>query len=105
VIDAAAAASVAALYGDATPVTVEDTSAVLALVDERRANLSQQRVRAVNQLHVLLRDLLAGGAPTALTADRAAQLLRTVRPAGPVERIRKQLARAPRTALHCGPLE
>jgi hypothetical protein len=58
VIDAAAAASVAALYDDATPVTVEDTSTVLALLDERRTNLSQQRVRAVNQLHALLRELL-----------------------------------------------
>ncbi|HZB29300.1 MAG TPA: IS110 family transposase [Streptosporangiaceae bacterium] len=93
VIDAAAAASVAALYDDAAPVTVEDTSTVLALLGERRTNLSQQRVRAVNQLHALLRDLLAGGAPTSLTADQAAQLLRAVRPAGPVEQTRKQLAR------------
>lgn len=93
VIDAAAAASVAALYGECTPVTAEGTSTVLALLEERRTNLCQQRVRAINQLHALLRDLLPGGAPTSLTADRAAQLLRAVRPAGPVERTRKQLAR------------
>jgi transposase len=39
VIDAAAAASVAALAGDATPVQVEDSTTVFALLDERRANL------------------------------------------------------------------
>lgn len=93
VIDAAAAASVAALQGDATPVTTEDTATVLALLDERRVNLSTQRTRLVNQLHALLRDLLPGGAPTQLTADQASALLRPIRPAGAVERARKQLAR------------
>ena len=57
VIDAAAAASVAALAGDTTPVPVEDLSTVLALLDERRANLAPQRTRLVNQLHALLRRL------------------------------------------------
>jgi hypothetical protein len=39
VIDAAAAVSVAALHGDATPVTIEDHTTVFALLEERRANL------------------------------------------------------------------
>ena len=34
----------------------------------------------MNRLHVLLTQLLPGGAPRQLTADTAAQLLRTVRP-------------------------
>src|SRR5665811_1187386 len=51
VIDAAAAASVAALYGDAVEVTPDDETTVFALLEERRANISAQRVRAVNQLH------------------------------------------------------
>lgn len=55
-------------------------------------NLAQSRVRLVNQLHALLRELLAGGAPTDLSAAPAATLLRRVRPAGDVERIRKQIA-------------
>jgi transposase len=93
VIDAAAAASVAALHGNATTVDAEDVTTVLALLDERRVNLAQQRVRLVNQLHALLRDLLPGGAPTQLTADQAATLLRAVRPAGAAEQTRKQLAR------------
>jgi transposase len=91
-IDAAAAACVAALQGDARPLEAEGTADALGLLDERRANLSQARVRAVNQLHALLRALLAGGAPTGLSATAAAALLRTVRPVGEVDRVCKQLA-------------
>jgi transposase len=93
VIDAAAAASVAALTGDASPVVVEDLSTVLALLDERRANLAAHRTRLVNQLHALLRDLIPGGADTDLTATAAARVLAAVRPVGPAEATRKQLAR------------
>jgi transposase len=93
VIDAAAAASVAALHGDATPVLAEDTATVLGLLDERRNNLITQRTRLVNQLHSLLRDLLPGGADTSLTAAAAFRLLAGIRPVGPGEAARKQLAR------------
>jgi len=57
VIDASAAASVAALQGDAHEVAAEDHTTLFALLEERRANLAAQRVRAVNQLHALMRDL------------------------------------------------
>jgi len=93
VIDAAAAASVAALQGEANPVLTEDLTTVLALLDERRNNVVTQRTRLVNQLHALFRDLMPGGAPTDLTATIASRLLTGVRPAGPVETARKQLAR------------
>jgi transposase len=93
VIDAAAAASVAALRGDANPVVADDLTTVLALLDERRDNMVTQRTRLINQLHALLRDLLPGGAPTALTAVDASRLLTGVRPAGPIEAARKHLAR------------
>ena len=56
VIDAAAAASVAALQGEANPVVVEDITTVLALLDERRSNVTAQRTRLVNQLHAVFRD-------------------------------------------------
>lgn len=92
VIDAAAAASVAALHGDATVVTGEDHTTVFALLEERRANLAAQRVRAANQLHAVLRDLVAGGAALAITAKSASTMLRTVRPASPSEKVRKELA-------------
>ncbi|MCC5951539.1 MAG: IS110 family transposase [Acidimicrobiia bacterium] len=92
VIDAAAAASVAALHGDATPVAAEDHTTVFALLEERRANLAAQRVRVANQLHAVLRDLVPGGAEVALTAKAAAAMLRCVRPASACERARKDLA-------------
>ena len=95
VIDAAAAASVAALAGDATPIPVEDLTTVLALLDERRANLAAHRTRLVNQLHALLRDLIPGGADTDLTATAATRLLAAVRPVGAVETARKQLCPRP----------
>lgn len=91
-IDAAAAACVAAFQGDARPLAAEGISDALAVLDERRVNLAQGRVRAVNQLHALLRALLAGGAPTDLSAANAAALLRSVRPSGEVERVRKAVA-------------
>ncbi|MFC8015767.1 IS110 family RNA-guided transposase [Streptomyces cinereoruber] len=91
-IDAAAAATVACLHGDGRDVEPEDHTTALALLDERRVNLAQARVRTVNQLHALLRDLLPGGAPAQLSADQAGALLRTVRPAGDVESVRKDIA-------------
>ena len=74
-IDAAAAAGVAALQGDAYPLHPEGSTDALALLDERRTNISQARVRAANQLHTLLRALLAGSAPRELSAAKAEKLL------------------------------
>src|SRR5687767_12997822 len=81
------------MQGDANPVLAEDTTTVLALLDERRTNVATQRTRLVNQLHAVFRDLLPGGAPKGLTATLASGLLAGIRPAGPVEAARKQLAR------------
>ena len=93
VIDAAAAASVAALQGDASLVVAEDTNGGVCFVEKSgERNVAAQRVRSVNQLHALLRDLIPGGAPTALKANTAATLLRKVRPKKPPEAIRKALA-------------
>ncbi|MDV6278872.1 transposase, partial [Rhodococcus erythropolis] len=92
-IDAAAAACVAALQGDARPVTPEGPADILAILDERRTNLSGSRTRLVNQLHALLRQLLAGGAPTSLTATGATALLRTFRAKSEIDRIRVGLCR------------
>jgi transposase len=92
-IDAAAAASVAALQGDARRIYPESTSDALALLDERRVNLSHSRTRTTNQLHALLRELLAGGAPTSLTPKKAAAALHGFRPKTEPDRIRTQLAK------------
>ncbi|MGW0182600.1 IS110 family transposase [Nocardia sp. NPDC003345] len=92
-IDAAAAACVAALHGDARPVHTETHADSLALLDERRKNLSSSRTRSVNQLHALLRELLPGGAPTDLTATKAAIILRGLRPVTVTDRVRKSLTK------------
>lgn len=92
VIDAAAAACVAAAQGDATPVAAEGAETVFSLLEEHRANIAEQRVRAVNQLHAILRDLVPGGASTQLSADQAATVLRRLRPASPAEVTRKNVA-------------
>jgi transposase len=92
-IDAAAAASVAAVQGDARPVRAETSADALALLDERRVNLSHSRTRSVNQLHALLRELMAGGAPTSLTPARATAAIRSIRPRTDTDRIRVQLAK------------
>jgi transposase len=52
-----------------------------------------QRTRLANQLHALLSDLVPRGAPTDLTAPIASRILASIRPSGPVETARKQLAR------------
>lgn len=92
-IDAAAAASVAALQGDARQVFPETTADSLALLDERRVNLSHSKTRTVNQLHALFRDLMAGGAPTSLTAASATAALRGFRPRTGPDRVRVELAK------------
>lgn len=100
VIDAAAAASVAALTGEANAVGVEDLSTVLSMLDERRTNLTRQRTRLVNQLHALLRDLLPGGVDTHLSADKAAAALGAVEPVGVVETARVGLGEDLVAELH-----
>jgi transposase len=79
VLDSSAAASVAALQGDASAVGAEGETTAFALLEQRRSNLAARRVRLVNQLHALLRDLVPGGAKTALSAAAAAAILRRVR--------------------------
>lgn len=54
--------------------------------------LLRNGVRVANQLHAVLRDLVPGGAALAITAKSASTLLRSVRPASPCERTRKELA-------------
>jgi len=71
----------------------DDTAGVLRLLADRRDELNQERRRVNNRLHRLLRDLVAGGAPTPLTVELADRLLRRVRPATPADQQRKALAR------------
>jgi hypothetical protein len=65
----------------------------LRLLSERRDDLAGERTRILNWLYGLLGDLLPGGAPTDLTADKAAALLRSLRPATATAPCRRELAR------------
>jgi len=73
-------------------VGVEDHTAVIGLLIDRYDGLVSARTQATCRLHVVLRELVAGGAPRGLSANRAAKLLRSVHPAGLVAIEPKRLA-------------
>ena len=66
-------------------VRVDDHSAVIRMLVDRYDDLTGLRTQAACRLHVALRELIAGGAPKRLSADRAARMLRSVRPVGVAE--------------------
>jgi transposase len=87
------AVAVAGLRGhDLQVVRPEDGVAVLKMLSDRRQQLVEQRIAAINRLHDVLQDLLPGGASTRLTATKALEILATITPHGPVERTRKDIA-------------
>jgi transposase len=92
-LDALATALAASRTGQLAQVDAEAASEVLRLLSERREDLVAERTRALNRLHALLRDLLPGGVAGPLSADRAARILRGVRPKGGASaRLRRRLA-------------
>ena len=87
------AVAVAGLRGhDLQVVVPEDTVAVLKMLSDRRQQLVEQRIAAVNRLHDVLQDLLPGGASTRLTASKAMEILAGVEVATAVQRTRKLIA-------------
>lgn len=66
-------------------------TALRALV-EHRDDLVKTRTQTVNRLHVLLTHLTPAGAPRGLTADRAAEILRQIRPREPAAKTLRSLA-------------
>jgi transposase len=91
-IDARATAVAARDADELHAVESEDLPTVIGMLNERRNNLVTQRTRTANQLHALLRDLVAGGLDGELTAATAAQTLRSIRPSTIVVEQRKHLA-------------
>src|SRR5215212_8824590 len=91
-VDALATALAASRNERLAAVDPEDSSEVLRLLSERREDLVTERTRALNRLHGLLRDLLPGGVSGKLSADRAARILRSIRPQRSSSRIRRRLA-------------
>jgi transposase len=90
--DALAAAIAGLRHCGLRAVRVDDHSAVIRMLVDRYDDLTGLRTQAACRLHASLRELVAGGAPRRLSADRAARLLRSVRPVGPAEIERKRLA-------------
>jgi transposase len=70
----------------------DDHATVLRLLVGRYDDLVALRTQGACRLHAVLRELVAGGAPRRLSADRAAKLLRRVHPDGLVALERKRLA-------------
>jgi transposase len=75
-----------------TEAGTEGRAEVLRLLTERREDLVAERTRALNRLHVLLRDLLSDPVGKKLSADAAAELLRRARPDHAAGRTRRRLA-------------
>jgi transposase len=57
-----------------------DHAAVLRLLAKRNLDLSRERNRTVNRLHVMLSELVPGGIPKELTVSRAVALLEATTP-------------------------
>jgi transposase len=92
-LDALATALAASRNERLAAVDPEADSEVLRLLSERREDLVAERTRALNRLHGLLRDLVPGGVAGKLSADRAARILRGMRPRGGASaRLRRRLA-------------
>jgi Transposase len=83
----------------------------LKLLTEHCRELVVARTRAACRLHRLLRELIPGGAPRELSAERAARMLRSARPNDPARLMRRDIAtgrprRTPRAGCgrRCDPL-
>jgi len=70
-----------------------DHAAVLRLLAKRNLDLSRERNRTANRLHVVLCELVPGGIAKELTVSRAVSLLETVEPAMAVDQARYEMAR------------
>jgi transposase len=66
------------------PVVIDEAVLALRALVDHRDDLVKTRTQTLNRLHGLLTQLIPAGAPTRLTADTAAHLLRTVRPQTPM---------------------
>ena len=63
-----------------TSAAVECTVTALRAIVEHRDDLVKTRTQTINRLHVVLTNLIPAGAQRDLTAERAAELLRGIRP-------------------------
>jgi len=71
---------------------VDETIVALRALVEHRDDIVRTRTQTINRLHVLLTQLLPGGAPRQLSGDTAAAPLRTLRPHASGARTLRRLA-------------
>ncbi|MFD7169029.1 IS110 family RNA-guided transposase [Streptomyces violascens] len=91
--DARHVAQVALFHNDLRPVEPEDQTTILRLLTERHDDLVHERTRVLHRLHAVLRDLLPGGVPTCLSADKAAAAMKGIRPVTATDACRRDIAR------------
>jgi transposase len=90
--DACSVAAAAIHHRRLRSVVLEDQTAILRLLSDRRDDLVAERTRILSRLHVLLADLQPGGAKRELSATQASVVLRQVRPVTAVDIQRKRIA-------------
>jgi transposase len=90
--DAISTALAAAGPAPISAVVAEGPATSLRLLSDRRDDLVARRTQCLNRLHALLAQLLPGLVARRLSADRAAGLLRGLRPASMPGRTRRRLA-------------
>ena len=91
--DGASVASVAIHNPKLSVVHAEDDTSVLRLLSDRRDDIVAQRTRTMNRLQVLLRELVAGGAPRQISTAAASVFLGKVRPMTTTDHQRKVISR------------
>ncbi|OBF80864.1 transposase [Mycobacterium sp. 852002-51759_SCH5129042] len=91
--DARAVALTALYHSGLHNVHPEDQTTILRLLSERREDLARERTRVLNRLHQLLRELIPGGVPTGLSADKAAAAMRRIKPGTATDACRRDLAK------------
>ncbi|MBZ9645834.1 IS110 family transposase [Streptomyces sp. PSKA30] len=91
--DALHVAQIALIRNDLRIVVPEDQTTILRLLTEPHDDLVHERTRVLNRLHAVLRDLLPGGAPTGLSAEKAAAAMKSIRPVTATDACRRDIAR------------
>lgn len=71
----------------------ENQSTILRLLSECRDDLTREKTRVLNRLHQLLRELIPGGVPIGLSADKAGAAMRRIKPTTAADACRRDLAK------------
>lgn len=90
--DAVAIARAAIHSAHLRRVLPDDATVAMKLLSDRRHELVGLRTQAMCRLHRLLRELIAGGAPRQLSAEKAFDLLDDLKPNDPANEMRLEIA-------------